>query len=248
MPGFMRTRQNSIEDLIFDSVAKVGAELITPPSLCIVKTKGTYYAEYSNEVADGHKILDTAVPNIKLFQLNESIESDRTVGFQDFADSLTATSPIVTNTGGGSIQLTNDNNGILTDGNTNYNENTTLRGVTDIWRTTDNVFSFKDTGVLVNDTHFVRIHLAVTPLIVPLEHSISLDFYGTEDGSGPRIFGFSTKLATRTSQAGVEQEHLIDQRYFVGESIAEGSLKLTYNADTSSSVRVIGWNTLMLRR
>ena len=207
-----------------------------------------YYAEYSAETADSIDILDTAVAGIKLFKLNSSDNSRSIAGWQDFADSETATTPLLLNSGGGTVQLTNDNNGILTDGNTNINANTTMRGVTDIWRTTDNVFSFKNTGVIANDTHFVRIHLAVTPLIVPLDHSIALDFYASEDGTGPRMFGFSTKLATRTSQAGVEQEHIIDQRYFVGESITEGSLKLSYIGNTASSIRVIGWNTLMIRR
>jgi hypothetical protein len=248
MAGFTQTRQSNIQDLVFNSVEDVSRDVITPPSLCLVKDKGMYYAEYSTEVADSVNILDTAVSGIKLFKLNSSDNSRTTSGWQDFADSTTSTTPLVLNSGGGTVQLTNDNNGTLTDGNTNLNSSTTMRGVTDIWRTTDNVFSFKNTGVLANDTHFVRIHLAITPLIVPLDHSILLDFYTSEDGTGPRLFGFSTKLASRTSQAGVEQEHIVDQRYFVGESIMEGSLRLSYSGDTASSVRVIGWNTLMIRR
>ena len=62
-------------------------------------------------------------------------------GWQDFADSTTATTPITVDVGGGTVQLTNDNGGTLTDGNTTVNATTTMLGTNDIWSTGINGFS-----------------------------------------------------------------------------------------------------------
>ena len=56
------------------------------------------------------------------------------VGWQDFADGTTATTPLeITGLTGGSVILTNDTSGSFTDGNVHDNSTTTPEGITDIW-------------------------------------------------------------------------------------------------------------------
>jgi hypothetical protein len=79
------------------------------------------------------------------------------IGWQDYADSNTSESnPLVqTNIFGGEVQLTNNNNDTATDGNTNVNGNTTVKGINDIWDTSTNTFTFKDTGIEKNDLFLI---------------------------------------------------------------------------------------------
>ena len=176
---------------------------------------------------------------------SESLASN--AGWQDFADLTTQTTPLqVTSVSGGSLQLTCDNEGVLTDGNTNYNENTTMDDVKDIWSTTSNTIQFKGTGLQVNQNVFARIHVKISPNVVPADFDIELDFYTEENAGGTKAFSLKKHLDEITTSAGVFEEYVEEFRFFIGESILNGSATINIIGTKAFDVEVVGFNFLII--
>lgn len=171
------------------------------------------------------------------------------IGWQDFADSNTSESnPISqTNSGGGKILLTNNNQGTLTDGNTTYNAETTVKGVNDLWSTTSNTLTFKDTGIEKNDVILIRVHINISSSIIEQDFDVKLDFYDDVDAGGNFVFGFKKQIHTETLSAGVFREKQVDMKFFVGESILNGSGTISLVGTKSFEASVIGWNLTILK-
>jgi hypothetical protein len=169
---------------------------------------------------------------------------ERLIGWQDFADSNTSEiSPIVqSNVNGGEVQLTNNNNDTLTDGNTNTNRNTSVEGLNDLWSSSSDTFVFKDTGIEKNDLFDIRVHLNISASIISQDFSLRLDFYDDVDGGGSYIFSLREHVSTESLSAGVFRERLVNMDGFVGESILNGSAKIFLEGTKSFEVEVVGFN------
>ena len=169
-------------------------------------------------------------------------------GWQDFADSATSITPIEqTEIGGGEIILTNDNGGTLTDGNTNLNDDTTLEGVTDTWDSASNTIQFNDTGLVANDNILYRIHVELSALIVPQDFRLIIEFFGEEDAGGSAVFSLEKDVQSFPSNAGVFTTRIIEGRYFLGQSIINGSARIKIKGSSAFECKVIGFNRLIIR-
>ena len=165
------------------------------------------------------------------------------IGWQDYADSNTSeANPLEqTNIFGGEVQLTNNNNDTATDGNTNINGNTTVEGINDIWDTSTNTFTFKDTGIEKNDLFLIRFHVKENPTIVPQTFGIRMDFYDDVGGLGNKVFDLPGTGRTLTESAGVFEPDIIYVEGYFGESILNGSAKVFLEGTKSFEAEVIGW-------
>ena len=166
------------------------------------------------------------------------------IGWQDFADSNTSeASPLVqSNVSGGEVHLTNNNNGTLTDGNTNVNAETTIKGLNDLWSTTSNTLVFKDTGIEKNDIFDIRIHLNISSNIISQDFGLRIEFYDDVDATGNQVFSLSKYISTESLSAGVFRERVTNMSGFFGESILNGSAKIYLVGSKSFEVQVIGFN------
>lgn len=90
------------------------------------------------------------------------------VGWWDYNDLTTATTPIAITTASTDFELTNDGAGA------NTNKTYALSGITDIWNTTTNRFDFS--GLDVGDTVDIRFDIEVTTSTVNTEVSMWLEF------------------------------------------------------------------------
>ena len=180
---------------------------------------------------------------IEIIALGGEIPTNTFLGWQDYADSNTSeASPLEqTDIFGGEVQLTNNNNDTATDGNTNVNGNTTVTGVNDVWDTTTNTFTFKDTGLEKNDLFLIRFHVKENPTIVPQTFGIRMDFYDQPGGQGNYIFSLGGSGRTLTESAGVFEEDFIFVEGYFGESILNGSAKVFLEGTKSFEAEVIGW-------
>ena len=174
--------------------------------------------------------------------------SDRLIGFQDFADTATATTPLqITSATGGTVQLTNDASGVLTDGNTNVNATTTVSGVNDLYNSTNQYFEFDSTGLEVNDIIGMRIHLKVTPNTVPMDLDVNFRFFDDVGGAGTETFQLNKRLATFTQGAGIEYEIVESVNYFIGASIINGSKKIEIQTNAACDIVNVGYNVTILK-
>jgi hypothetical protein len=184
-----------------------------------------------------------------LIEVPDDEVGKKLIGWQDFADSNTSeANPIVqSNVSGGEVLLTNDNNGTLTDGNTSVNAETTVEGLNDMWSTTSNTLVFKDTGIEKNDVILLRVHTRISADIISQDFDVKLDFYDDVDAGGNRVFGFQKQIHTETLSAGVFREKMVDMKFFVGESILNGSATISLVGTKSFEATVIGWNLTILK-
>ena len=177
-------------------------------------------------------------------------------GWQDFADNGTSeASPLQqTNVLGGSVQIINNNQGVLTDGTTSLNSVTTLVDnntggpVLDLWKTSSNTLEFKDKGLKENDTFDMRIDLTPSSNTVPSDLFILLEFYDDIDAGGSFIFSQTAQFLSITSNAGVFKNNSIVMDFFLGSSIVNGSCKISLVGSTAFEVNVIGFNIDITRK
>lgn len=163
-------------------------------------------------------------------------------GWQDFADAATQVTPIEqTVTTGGSVQLTTDNNGTLTDGNTTVNSNTTMLGVNDIWNSTSNTIQFGGTGLAVNDVIDARVHFDISPN-VPQTFTLVFEFFTGLDGTGTKAFELSTPIPTVAANVGSFDEVTVPMRFFIGASISNGSAVVSLKGESLFVVKMRGFN------
>jgi len=185
--------------------------------------------------------------NVHLFRNGDQwVSSDATEltqGWQDFADLTTQATPIEqTSVDGGQVQLTTDNAGTLTDGNTTQNSETTLGGVNDIWNTSSNTIQFGGTGLITNDTIDARIHFEISPNIVPQNFKLVFEFYDDVNGGGNKVFELVSAVQSVFENAGTFVEMLIERRFFIGESIKNGSAIVKLEGSSSFEVKMKGFN------
>ena len=164
-------------------------------------------------------------------------------GWQDFADLTTQSTPIEqVSVDGASVQLTTDNAGTLTDGNTTLNSLTTLTGINDIWNTTSNTIQFGGTGIKTNDTIDARIHFEISPNVVPQNFNLIFEFYDDVDGGGNKVFELESSVQSVFENAGTFVERLIERRFFIGESIKDGSAIVKLKGSSAFEVKMKGFN------
>jgi len=185
--------------------------------------------------------------NVHLFRNGDQwVSSDATEltqGWQDFADLTTQATPIEqTSVDGGQVQLTTDNAGTLTDGNTTQNSETTLGGVNDIWNTSSNTIQFGGTGLITNDTIDARIHFEISPNIVPQNFKLVFEFYDDINGGGNKVFELVSAVQSVFENAGTFVEMLIERRFFIGDSIKDGSAIVKLEGSSSFEVKMKGFN------
>lgn len=185
--------------------------------------------------------------NVHLFRNGDQwVSSDATEltqGWQDFADLTTQATPIEQiSVDGGQVQLTTDNAGTLTDGNTTQNSETTLGGVNDIWNTSSNTIQFGGTGLITNDTIDARIHFEISPNIVPQNFKLVFEFYDDVNGGGNKVFELVSAVQSVFENAGTFVEMLIERRFFIGESIKDGSAIVKLEGSSSFEVKMKGFN------
>ena len=165
----------------------------------------------------------TTVDNTKVSSSNSDNEvdidlmADSVQGWQDFADLTTQSTPLSQPlVEGGAIQLTTDNAGTLTDGNTTVNSEHTLKGLNDIWNTTSNTMQFGSTGIETNDIIDARIHFEISPNVVPQNFEIIFEFYDDVDGTGNKVFELVSAVQSVFENAGTYVERLIERRFLLG--------------------------------
>ena len=176
-------------------------------------------------------------------------------GWQDFADTVTDSTPLVqSNISGGSVQLTNNASGNFTDGNTIFNLETTLVDnntgvpVNDTWDSSSNTIQFKDTGLKVNDNILARVHVKVSPNIVPQNFKLLFEFYDDVAGGGNFIFPLSKHLSEVSTNSGAYTEYIQEIRFFIGASILDGSCKISVVGESAFEIKVVGFNFLIIRK
>lgn len=190
------------------------------------------------------ELLDAYLDYVIIGEMPTAIDvPDLAQGWQDFADAATQTTPIVqSNVAGGTVQLTTDNNGTLTDGNTTVNADHTLRGVNDIWNTTSNTIQFGSTGLQKNDMIDARIHLEISPNVIPQDFTLILEFFDGLDGTGTKVFELVSDVQSFISNAGTYTELLLERRFFIGDSIKDGSCVVNLKGSSSFAVKMKGFN------
>ena len=189
------------------------------------------------------------IQNVRGISSQQSLSPDKSAnaGWQDFADSATQATPLqVTDINGGELQLTCDNEGVLTDGNTNDNQTTTMDNVNDIWNTTSNTIQFKGTGLKANQNIFARIHMELSPNIIPSKFDVRLDFYSEENAGGNLVFSLKKSIDEITATAGLFEEYIEEFRFFVGESIINGSATINIVGSQPFLAKVVGFNFLII--
>ena len=173
---------------------------------------------------------------------------DRLVGWQDYSDTTTATTPLqITSATGGTIQLTNDSSGVLTDGNTSVNATTTVSGVNDLYNSSNNFVEYNSTGIEVNDVILFRTHIKVTPNTVPCDVDLKFTFYDDVAGGGTEQFSLLKSVKTISANAGTQVD-IIDQiNYFIGASIINGSSKIEVITTAAADIEVVGYNINIIK-
>ena len=169
--------------------------------------------------------------------------TDIVQGWQDFADQNTQSTPIEQLLiDGGKVHLTTDNSGTLTDGNTTQNSAHTLKGVNDLWNTTSNTIQFGGTGIQTNDIIDARIHFEISPNVVPQNFKIIFEFYDGLNGTGTKQFELVSAVQSVFENAGTFVERLIERRFFIGESIKNGSAIVRLDGSSAFEVKMKGFN------
>ena len=173
---------------------------------------------------------------------------DRLVGWQDFADTTTATTPLqITSATGGTIQLTNDASGVLTDGNTNVNASSTVSGVSDLYNSSNNFIEYNGTGIEANDVILFRTHIKVTPNTVPCDVDLKFTFYDDVAGGGTEQFSLLKSVKTISANAGTAVDVIDQINYFIGASIVNGSSKIEVITTAAADVEVVGYNINIIK-
>lgn len=173
---------------------------------------------------------------------------DRLIGWQDYSDTTTATTPLqITSATGGTIQLTNDSSGVLTDGNTSVNATTTVSGVNDLYNSSNNFVEYNSTGIETNDVILFRTHIKVTPNTVPCDVDLKFTFYDDVAGGGTEQFSLLKSVKTISANAGTQVD-IIDQiNYFIGASIINGSSKIELITTAAADIEVVGYNINIIK-
>lgn len=159
------------------------------------------------------------------------------VGWYDYNDLATQTTPIALSVAGTKYDLTNDKLG------PNTNIGFGLSGVTDIWNSGTNRFDF--TGLTIGDTVDMRTDVLYTTTAVNTAVSLELEL-GTGTGSA---FAVPFAIQQNFKTAGTYQI-VINRSFYIGSSLVKDNpARLRIFADTTgSSVKVNGWFTRILKR
>ena len=167
------------------------------------------------------------------------------IGRQNFADTATSTTPLqITSLSGGSVKLTNNASGTLTDGTTATNSNSTIEGLNDLWNSTAHTVDFGD--LEENDTMIVRVGTKLTPNSVTATYSIRVDFYDGAGATGSKQFDIVYPYTTVSGSA-VETRVEEDIRWFIGSSVVGGSCEIFVECNQATDVEVVGFDILILK-
>ena len=173
---------------------------------------------------------------------------DRLIGWQDYSDTTTATTPLqITSATGGTVQLTNDASGVLTDGNTSVNATTTVSGINDLYNSSNNFLEYNSTGIEANDVILFRTHIKVTPNTVPCDVYLKFTFYDDVAGGGTEQFNLQKSVKTISANAGTTVDVIDQINYFIGASIVNGSNKIEVITTAAADIEVVGYNINIIK-
>jgi len=156
------------------------------------------------------------------------------IGFLDYNDDATSTTPISVTGGAGFVDLTNDGLGPFT------NKTYAPQGVTDIWDTSNNRFDFSD--LKVGDQVIVRVDLTVTTSSANQVLQMALEL-GT--GGSPYDLNF---LRNQYKSAGVK-DIVVTVPFYIGDTNTLNNFgKIKIQSPDNCDVQVNGWYCNVLLR
>ena len=157
------------------------------------------------------------------------------IGFADYDDLVTASTPIAITGGGGDINLPNDAAGAQT-------IKTYLpTGVTDVWDATGGVFDWSELSV--GDMVDIRMSLAVTTTSINTEVNVALHL-GT--GAGSYSIPFISNANFKST--GTYQLNRFNSIYIGDSNTLDNGGVFKANADNNCAIEVIGWYCKVLIR
>lgn len=159
----------------------------------------------------------------------------RSIGFFDYNDLATATTPISVTGGGGYVDLTNDGNGPFT--NDTYKPTT----MTTIYDTTLDTFDFSELSL--GDEVTIRLDINVTTLSVNTEFDVRLLLADGGSSYGIQWINFTNLKSTGTYKF-VE----LNKIYMGDANTLDNGAKFQIQSDNTCEVEVLGWFVSVHRR
>lgn len=157
------------------------------------------------------------------------------IGWADYDDLVTATTPISVTGGGGEVVLTNDAVGPQT-------EKTFLpTGVTDVWDTDNDTFDW--TELSVGDMVDIRLAIIVTTTVVNTAVSVDLHM-----GSGGGAFTIPFITDTNFKSSGAHALNRFNGIFIGSTDVLNSGGQFKIQSDQNCTVEVIGWYTKILIR
>lgn len=171
----------------------------------------------------------------KINTFNAGIQSDMEarealtldIGWADYNDSTTATTPISVTGGAGYVDITNDGAGV-------YSNSAYLPvGVTDIWNTTTNLFDFS--SMKLGDMIDIRLDLDITTTAVNQEVDVVLEL-----GIGGNSYDIPFASSDRKS-TGLYNINQFNGIYIGDNNTLNNGGKFKIQSDGDLTVKVNGW-------
>ena len=159
----------------------------------------------------------------------------RKIGFFDYNDLATATTPISVTGGGGYVDLTNDGAGSFT--NTTYKPTS----MTTIWNTGTNLFDFSELSL--GDELSIRIDVDVVTSSVNTEIDIKLLL---ANGGTPYDILFLN--ATDIKATGTYKFVQLNKIYMGDANTLDNTAKFQIQSDKTCTVKVVGWYVSVHKR
>lgn len=166
----------------------------------------------------------------EVYNLHES-----KVGFLDYADLATQTTPISVTGGAAAVSIPNDAAGAFT--NTSFPPT----GITEIWDSTAQAFNFEELNQ--GDMVDIRLNLEVTTTTVNTAVSVSLHL-----GSGGSAYSIPFITSTNFKSAGTYTLLRFNSIYMGNADtlVSPGVFKIS--ADNNITYKVVGWYCRIIRR
>lgn len=171
---------------------------------------------------------------LKSSEVDAKVAVKTEVGFADYNDATTATTPISVTGGAGYVDLTNDGLGAFT--NTAYLPS----GVTKVWDSSTNKFDFSELSP--GDMVDIRLDLTVTTTSPSQEVIVMLEM--ETDGSSPYDIPF---VVSTYKSAGAQRLNRYNGVYMGATATTTDGAKFKISSDGNCTVVVNGWYCKILK-
>jgi len=181
---------------------------------------------FNASLATENVALDESITSIE--QSVSALETNaHKVGFLDYNDLATTTTPISVLGGAGYVDITNDGLGSLT------NKNYSPEGITDIWNATSNIFDF--TELSLGDMVDLRLDIEVTTTANNQEVELVLEL-GTN--TTPYEIPYTVNSFKTTGTYKINKYN----GFYIGSAdTLNGGGKFKIKSDANCTVKVNGW-------